>query len=222
MKHWIFIVLLWPFVSSADFKELGKSQPALKEPFVFKTSPIKVVQKRWLNKRFLSEISLSVGPILREFNYTNSYSADLFYRFFLNDYFSLTVNYSYYFNPINQDGKTEVYKYGRVPLELKYYPEQSYSAGVNWHPFYGKAVLYNQLLSFDLYLSASAGQMQLKEKRVPLYSLGLGQVHWWSQKFNTRLELKTSYYQYNLLDKNQGKSIPSLFYSLSLSAGVLF
>ena len=214
MKYWIFILLLWPFFSFSDFKELGKNPNS----FAFKISPIKVVQKRWLDKKLLSELSVSVSPILTGFNYMNSYSTDLSYRLFLNDYFSLNGRFYYYFNSINPDGETELKKYGRIPLEAMEYPRWSYSLGLDWYPFYGKAVLYNQLVSFDFYLSVFAGQLQLKEQKIPLYSVGLGQVHWWSQRFNTRLELKAFYFKYPALKEIHAE----LLYSLSLSAGVLF
>ena len=220
MKYCIFILLFVSFFSFAEFKELGKNPDLLKteKVFSFKTTPIKVVQKRWLDKKWLSEVSVSVSPIFNGLNYMDSQSVDLSYRLFFNDYFSLNAKAYYYFNSINQDGKTEVTKYGLRPVELIEYPRWSYTLGLDWYPFYGKAVLYNQLLSFDFYLSLLAGQIQLKQQKRTLYSLGLGQVHWWNQRFNTRLELKAFYFKYSFLQETQ----PELLYSLSLSAGVLF
>ena len=220
MKYWIFILLFTSFFSFAEFKELGKNPDLLKteEVFSFQTRPIKVVQKRWLDKKGLSEVSVSVSPIFNGFNYMNSQSLDLSYRLFFNDYFSVNAKAYYYLNSINQDGKTEVNKYGLRPVELIEYPRWSYSLGLDWYPFYGKAVLYNQLASFDFYLSVLVGQIQLKQQKVALYSIGLGQVHWWSQRFNSRLELKAFYFQYPILKETQAE----LLYSLSLSVGVLF
>ena len=224
----IFIVLFFciPLLSFSDFEELGKDIEVLnKKRFQFSSAPLKVVQKRWLEKRFLSEIGYSVSPVLKGFNYSNTYSSDLSYRFFISDYFSLVLRYSYYNSLANQQGEDEVNLRGRSPLELIYSNRQSYLAGMEWYPFYGKAVLYNQLVRFDLYVSALAGQIELfnQEKRAPHYSLGIGLAQWWHKRFNTRISTQFFYYKYHFSNASQeNQDVEKYFYKMSISAGVLF
>ena len=227
-RHCFFILifLFFPILGFADFKELKKDSQALKSGFGFASSSLKVVQKRWLEKRFLSSVELAVSPSLKGFNYMDNYSIDLFYRFFLNDYWGFGLKYSYYFNPLNRKGKEEVEKRGRIPLELKHAPRRSYFGGVHWHPFYGKAVLYNHLVRFDLYLSAFGGKIELLNisPSAPAGFLAVGLVCWWHKNFNSRVEAQGHYYQYDALDDKtkEAKIIEEYFYKISLSFGVLF
>ena len=229
MKRFYFFILMFccfPSLSFSNFKELEQSSKALESGFDFSHSSLKVVQKRWLPKTFLSEMSFAISPVLKGINYMNSYSADLSYRFFLNNHWALQFKYSKYFNPISQEGKDEVYKKSRVPLELKYPQKQSYLGGIDWYPFYGKAVLYNLLVRFDLYFSLLGGKIELMKlnKRVNTGFLALGLVCWWHKHFNTRLELQGLYYRYGHLSDVTSKTtdIHEYFYKMSLSAGVLF
>ena len=220
MKKYKLIILLWSAFSFADFDQLGKNNSLLNQ----KTSvDIKVVESRWLDKKFLSELSLGFSPFLRGFYYMNSYSIDLSYRLFLNDNISFHLKYSNFFNPINQDGKKEVFSFGRIPVELKYPPKRSYLIGMDWHPFYGKALLFNRLVYFDFYFSASLGQIdifQLNQKPY-LFSGAVGMVHWWHKRLNTRLELQGLCYEHQVSDSGE-KTNQELSYKLYLSVGVLF
>lgn len=227
MKKYLFFVLTFFCFStfaSSNFDELGKNPKALSE-LGFSGSSLAVVQKRWLPKRFLSELSVGISPILKGFNYTNSFSTDVSYRFFLNNSWSFQLKYLWYFNPANQEGKDEVQKRARIPLELKYPQKQSYLGGIEWYPFYGKAVLYNRLVRFDLYVSALGGVVELINfnQKVPTGSLALGLVNWWHKRVNTRLEFQGSYYNYDAVDEeNISKNIEKYFYKIYVSTGVLF
>lgn len=216
----LLFILFWPVFSFADLEELGKREDLFNQ----KTDHfVKVVQKRWLDKKFLSELSLSISPSLRGFYYMNSYSTNLSYRLFFNDKVSFHLKYAYFLNPINKEGKDEIYFFGRIPLELKHAPKQSYVMGLDWHPFYGKSVFFNQVLRFDFYLSMSLGQIELIEiqEKPLLFSSSLGMVHWWNKRFNTRIELEGLHYRYSI-----PKSIKQINqewnYKMSFSAGVLF
>ena len=229
MKIYKFFILLgfyFPLFSFSSFNELGKNSELLQtERFQFSNSNLKVVQKRWLEKRFLSEVGLSFAPVLKGFNYMNTYSIDFSYRFFISNYLGLNLRYSYYDNPINQDGEDEINLRGQIPLELKYPNKQSYLGGIEWYPFYGKAVLYNRLVHFDLYLSALAGQMELihQEKRVPIYSLSIGLAQYWHKHFSSRIEGQAFYYKYHFSNNNQeGQDVHEYFYKISVSMGALF
>lgn len=166
-------------------------------------------------------MSLSVSPVLKGFNYINSYSLSGNYRLFIIDYLSLHIQYSWYFNSITEEGKKEVEQRSRIPLELKYPKTQSYLAGVDWYPFYGKAVLYNHLVYFNLYASLQGGIVKLmnQDKSVPMGSLGLGMVCWWNKRFNTRLEFQSVYYQYDI---SASELIQEYLSKLHVSIGVLF
>ena len=221
----VLVALCFPIFAFSDFNELGKNPKALENHLDFSNSSLQVVQKRWLPRKFLSELSVGLSPSLKGFNYINNYSLDLAYRFFLNDYWSIGLNYSFYFNPITEEGKDELTKRSRIPLELKYYQKQSFLGGVSWYPFYGKAVFYNHLIRFDLYLSALAGLMELMhlDQRIPTGSMGLGLVCWWHKNFNSRLEVRGVYYRYNVFDNtNETENINEYVYSVSFSIGVLF
>jgi len=216
----LLLILFWSAPGFADFDELGKRE----DLFNLKTDPlIKVVQKRWLDRKFLSELGLSISPNLRGFYYMNNWSSRLSYRLYLNDSISLHLKYAYFFNPINQDGEDELSLYGRIPLELKHAPKQSYLAGWDWHPFYAKSVFFNRVLHFDFYVSMGLGRIELLEiqEKPFLISGSLGMVHWWSKRFNTRIELEGLHYRYLIHESNQ-KTNQELNYNLNLSAGVLF
>ena len=221
----ILLLLYFPVFSFAGFEELGKNKKILEQnSFQFSNSGLKVVQKRWLEKQYLSEIGLSASPVLKGFNYSDTYSLDLYYRWFLNNYFSLGFRYSYYENSIRQEGKDAINLRGRSPLELIYHHKQSYLAGIEWYPFYGKAVLYNRLIHFDLYFSVLAGQIELahQEKRASHYSAGMGLAQWWHKNFNTRLSVQALYYKYPFSNKSEKQDVHEYFYKISVSAGVLF
>ena len=224
-KVFISLFFYFPLLSFSNFEELGKNKELLeKENFHFSAGNLMVIQKRWLEKKFLSEVNLSLSPVLKGLNYTNSYSTDLSYRWFANNYFSFILKYSYYYNFPNQRGREDVKLRWHFPLELKYYNKQSYLAGIEWYPFYGKAVLYNQLVHFDLYLSALAGQIELsnQEKKSPHYSFTLGLAQYWNKHFSARLEAQAFYDKYRFSNKNESQDIHDFFYKISVSAGVLF
>ena len=147
-QFFILMFFYFPVFGSSDFNELGKNSKALESSFDFSRSSLKVVQKRWLPKPFLSEVSLGFSPVLKGFNYMNNYSRDIAYRFFLNNQWSVDLKHSWYLNSITQEGEDEVRKRSRIPLELKYPPKQAFLGGIDWYPFYGKAVFYNRLVSF--------------------------------------------------------------------------
>ena len=224
-QTFILLFLYIPLLSFSNFEQLGKNEKILEEAnFQFSNKGLKVVQKRWLEKKYLSEISVSASPILKGFNYSDAYSLDLSYRWFLNNKFGLNFTYSYYENAINKKGKDAINLRGYTPLELVYHHKQSYLAGIEWYPFYGKAVLYNNLVHFDLYFSILAGQIELaqQEKRAEHYSASIGLAQWWHKKFNTRLSLQGFYYRYSFSNKTEIEDIHEYFYKLSVSVGVLF
>ena len=221
----VLIVFCFPEFSYSDFDELGKNAKVLENNFNFSSSSLKVVQKRLLPKKYLSEFSLAVSPVLKGLIYMNSYSFDASYRFFLNNHWNVQLKYSRYYNLISKEGFNEVQNRARIPVELKYPQKQSYLGGVEWYPFYGKAVLYNYLVRFDLYLSILGGKTEILNLNESVYmgSLGLGLVYWWHKHFNTRLEMQGSYYKYNIFDKlSENRDITEYFYKTYISVGVLF
>lgn len=225
--QWFILGILWvPLMSFSEFSDLGKNTQILeKEKFHFSNANLKVVQKRWLEKHFLSEIGLSFSPTLNGFNYLDSYSADFSYRFFMNNYFSFNFRYSSYFNAINKEGYDEIKLRVRYPVEVLHAQNQSYLLGVEWYPFYGKAVLYNKLVHFDLYLSLLGGQIDLwrKNKSLPIYSFSIGLAQWWNKHFSSRLEVQAFYYEYRSPYYKDSKDLKKEFlYKISFSVGVLF
>ena len=225
-KRYGFIILFFiPLMSFSDFNELGKHSSALERSFDFSSSPLQIVQKKWLDKKYLSELDIAFTPTIRGLNYINSYSVDLAYRFFINGNWALHFQYSTHSNYLTKKGYKEVERRARLPVEAKYSQKQSYLGGINWYPFYGKALLYNQLVYFDLYFSFLGGQTELlnQEKTVPTGSMALGLACWWSKNFNTRLELQGLYYTYHSSsDRNPENRIEEYIARISVSLGVLF
>ncbi|MCY4321517.1 MAG: hypothetical protein OXC37_03815 [Bdellovibrionaceae bacterium] len=219
-------ILCFPLSGFSKFSELGKQTEFLeKENFSFSNTNLRIIQKRWLEKHFLSEISLSVSPALKGFNYLESYSTDFSYRFFINNHFSLKLIYSSYFNAINQEGYDEIELRVRYPIEILHAQNQSYLLGFEWYPFYGKAVLYNKLVHFDLYFSILGGQIELwrKNNRQSFYSFSIGLAQWWHKNFNTRLSIQSFYYQYDSPYYKDSKDLKKEFvHKISFSAGALF
>lgn len=228
MKRYILIALMIFCMSafgSSSFDELGKNHEVLRSQLNFSNSFLTVVQNRWLSKKFLSDFSLGLSPAISGFNYLNNYSVDIRYRFFLNELWSFQLKYSRYFNAITQGGIEEVKQAGLISTELKYPQKQSYIGGLDWYPFYGKAVLYNRLVRFDLYFSFLTGALELlnQDRYVPLSSLAFGMVFWWNKNWNTRLELQGFYYKYNLTDDIGAIwEFNQYFYTMSISSGFLF
>jgi len=216
----LFFILFWSLSSFANVEDLAKREELFKQQT---DHHVKVVQKSWLDKNFLSELSLSISPSLRGFYYMTNYSADLSYRLFFNDKLSFHLKYAYFLNPINQEGREELEFFGRIPLELKYSPKQSYALGFDWYPFYAKSVFFNRVFPFDFYLSMSLGQIELIkiQKNPLLFASSLGMVHWWNKRFNTRIELEALHYRYPIPESP--KTVNQEWnYRMSLSAGVLF
>ena len=221
----IFLFLFLPLISFSDFNELGKNPKILEKSFDFSHSSLQVVQKKWLDKKYLSELDIALTPTIRGVNYITSYSADLAYRFFLNGNWAFHVRYSSHFNYITKEGRTEVEKRSRIPSEVKYPQKNSYFGGLDWYPFYGKALLYNRLVYFDLYFSLLGGMTELLSQKntVPAGSLAFGLVCWWNQSLSTRLELQGLYYTYYMTaDRASENQIEEYVGKISISIGVLF
>lgn len=221
----LFFIFFSSSVGADNFEELVRESTDLKESFSSFHPPLRVVQKRYLPKSFLSEIGLAFSPVLKGFNYLNTSSIDLSYRFFLTNYWSIGLKYSSYFNTKNQEAYELINNRGHIPLEIKNFQKHSYLAGLEWYPFYGKTVFYNYLLRFDFYFSLFGGFVDLfsVDEKTPMLSLGLGFVHWWHKHFNTRLSVSGYYYQYSAEDfAGFKKNIYEHYYKIDISAGVLF
>ncbi len=207
------------------FQSLGSSSEALEvmsSQFDYKSS-LDVVQKRWLPRKFLSEISMVTSPVIKGMNYLNTASLDTTYRFYLSNYWSAHLKYSYFFNKINEEGKDMFLLHSRNPLDLEYAQKQEYSLGFDWSPFYGKKVVLNKVIHFDIYLSFSGGLLELirlDEKFVPTVSLGGGFVFWLSKRMNARVGLSGSYYKYKV---NESDVVVNKYLSKGhVSVGILF
>ncbi len=207
-----------------EFKSLGENSESLQimsSQFEYRSS-LNVVQKRLLPKRFLSELSLVGSPVMKGVTYLNTASLDVTYRFYLSNYWSVHLKYSYFLNKINKEGE-DTLNYGQNPLELEYAQQQEYSLGFDWSPFYGKIAVLNKIIHFDVYLFFSGGVLKLlrlDEKNIPTASVGGGLVFWLSQRVSARIGLSGSYYSYEV-----GKKLDVINNYLSkghVSIGVLF
>ncbi len=227
MKRALFILifLLFQPVKGESIDELVKDEKALESSFRFSNSSLQIVQKRWLDRRFLSELSLAFSHILKGFEHLNSSSISAGYRFFLNNHWSFDLKYSWYFHSITSQGEDEIVRWNRIPLEMRYPKKHSYMGGISWYPLYGKSVFYNHLVYFDLYFSLSMGVIELirQEKFSPSGSVAMGIVFWLNKNFNARIETQGFYYTYSHSDKGGNPSdIHEYFYKIYISTGVLF
>jgi len=228
--YFIFAIFCVSALSLPEFEELNKLPKVLGSDLNLASSSLQVVQKRWLPKRFLSELSLGVSPALKGFNNIHNYSIDAAYRFFINERWSFQLKYSRYFNSLTSKGEENLLFLQHIPLEAKYAQSQSYLGGIDWYPFYGKASFYNRLVRFDLYLSLLAGQIELLNMNHlnPLVSVGLGLVSWWHKNLNSRLELQGTYFNYFLSEQNSlskpfsQMDIHEYSYRIYFSIGFLF
>ena len=185
-------------------------------------SSLKVIQKRRYPVKFLSEISGGIVPVIHGAIFSRIYSTDLNYRFYFNRQWSAHFKYARFFTFINPEGSDMVKRERRIPLELNHSKNQGWFAGIDWYPFYGKTLFFNQVIHFDLYLSLSGGwldQLRQSEKAQAL-SFGGGAVFWCGKRFNTRLELKSLYSRSPLKDSR--KNLEDFLLTGGLFVGVVF
>ena len=185
---------------------------------------LKIVQKRVLSKKFLSELSFGVSPVISGINYLYSSSFDIGYHFYFNEYINVNVNYSYFLHALNDEGKKVIFLEKKNPVELEFAQKQAALLGVDWMPFYGKIMAFNHVTHFDLYFSFSAGfieLLRLEQKFFPTASLGGGFVFWWNQWLNSRIEFASSYYRYEFSQKPP-EVVEEYLSKIHISIGVLF
>ena len=208
-----------------EFEFLGSNSEALEimsSQFGYQSS-LNIVQKRLLPRKFLSEISMVVSPVIKGITYLNSGSLDATYRFYLDSYWSAHLKYSYFFNRINKEGE-DMFRYSQSPVDLQYSQKKEYSLGFDWTPFYGKVAVLNKVIHFDIYLSLSGGFLELFRldgNRIPTASLAGGFVLWLSKRVNARLGLSGSYYQYKF-NESMPNAINKYLSKGHVSVGILF
>lgn len=229
------LVLATVFISSQCFGEKNdiESLAASPESLNFMSlqsgfgSSMVAVQKRLLPKKFLSEFSFAVSPAIKGLLYLNSLSLDGSYRFYLNERWSLQAKYSYFQNIINAEGKDMIFHQSKPLLEIKHARKQSVFFGFDWYSFYGKTILFNKIIHFDVYSSVVVGAVNLLnldkeiEQWIPSGSVSTGLVLWWNKRMNARWELGGTYYKYQF-DKDINEKIQEAILHSSLSVGVIF
>ena len=223
MKIYI-LFLFFSFLLQAEnskFSEFGMHSEAsqkMNSSVIYRSSMI-TVQKRSVDRTWLSEFSAGFSPAISGYPYTYTSSIDLGYQLHLNPQFSLGVKYSHFFHKMNQEGNEMIFKLRRIPLLLNHTPKTSYQFQAYWYPIYGKYVLMNQVIHFDIYTVASFISQDFNRlRRVPSGSLGLGLVAWWNKHLNSRIELIGQYYKY----ETKGLTQEAIITYANVSLGLLF
>jgi len=206
-----------------SFESLGSHKESMQiigSQFGYKSS-LHVVQTRWLPRKFLSEMSLTVSPILKGVIYLNTSSIDLTYRFYFNAYLSAHITYSHFFNIMNIEGEDMYKHFYQNPLELEHAQKQAYLFGLDWSLLYGKVSILNQVTHFDVYLSSSLGALELFRisKYNPTVSIGGGVVFWLNKYVNARIGFSGSYYKYQIPN---AESLTTFLSKAHISFGAVF
>ena len=224
MKITYILFLFFSFLLQAEnsrFNELNASPEAsqkMNSSLVYRPSMI-AVQKRTVDRSWLSEFSAGFSPAISGSPYTYTGSFDFGYQLHLSPQFSVGFKYSYFLHKINKEGNEMVFNLQRIPLLLSHAPKTSYQFQAYWYPIYGKYIVMNRVIHFDIYTVASFTKQDLNRlKEVPAGSLGLGLVTWWNKRLNSRIELVGQYYKY----ETKGLTQEAILTYANVSLGLLF
>ena len=223
----VLIALFWfcPFLqayASVNFDNLNQNKILDKkiQEVSDDYSPVKIVQSRFVPKKYLSEFSLSASGVIKGSLYAHTGSLQAGYRLYFNETWSLGLQYSKFLSLINREGLFVIEDQGVVPISLKFAPKEAYSLHLDWSSFYGKAVAFNRVFQFDIYKSLILGHLKFTTNNHTVQGgVAAGLVFWWTTFLNSRLEVSQIYYLYPRLEKDVREY--DFLNSVSLSLGWL-
>jgi outer membrane beta-barrel protein len=116
------------------------------------------------------------------------------------------LRYAYDFNALTPEGKAAADRaeddYRKnpgspsAPVPSVDFPKDEAFASLYWYPIYGKMNLLDKgIAHFDIYALAGYGSVTLSSGSVPAYTGGGGFGIWWTQHFDTRLEMRYETYK---------------------------
>ncbi len=194
----------------------GSSSPA---------AALMAVQQRLISKRWLPEAGFGISPALTGFTYTGNYSMDFSGRLYVSDRWAAYIKYSRFYSPNSAEGREAIKTSGKIPVEMKYPQKWAVLGGLDWLPFYGKAVLLSRVFYFDIYFSAGGGVLERLRaaKKTALFSFGSGAALWLHRRFSARLELNGSSYSRSYAGSDGRQHKERVYITrISLSGGFLF
>ncbi len=210
MRILIATLLLLAFSAHADvnedFQGLGGNRVLLdKAKELNPEKEVSIVQERVVSRRNRVEI---VPEYLGSFGgdtYSRTSGLGVGVQYHFNPRWSLGLRYAYNFNRLTPEGKSAV---NRAEEDFKKnpakpgaavptldFPKSETFATVYWYPVYGKMNLLDRgIAHFDLYALGGYGKVLLSSGSATSYTAGGGFGFWWTQHFDTRVEMRWQTY----------------------------
>lgn len=181
-----------------------------------------IVQERTVSLRNRFELSPEYSGTFNGDTYSKTQSLGLNANYHINPQWALGVKFNYSFNKLTPEGErmmdAATADFAANPNNpTRLVPDMDYQktellALVNWAPIYGKMnLLDRQIVHFDVYGLAGAGQVQLLSGPTQATTAGIGIGFWFNQHLTSRLEMRYENYTAQYLDgeKNLGLTIAS-------------
>lgn len=195
-----------PTQAEPDFDSLGGNTLLLERARAMDPEKqVSIVQNRAVDRRKRVEIAPELSGVMGgdSYNRTRSFGLNTYFHF--NPRWAVGAKFNYSFNSLSDEGQAILDKANRDFEEnpespsIGYpdidYPKFEYMALVNWFPLYGKfSVLDKQIVHFDFYALAGAGQTTLRSGPTTTYTGGAGMGLWLTQHFTTRMEMRYQTY----------------------------
>lgn len=189
-----------------DFQGLGGNRVLLdKAKELNPEQEVSIVQERVVNRRNRVELTPEFLGSFGGDTYSRTSGLGMGVHYHINPHWSLGARYAYNFNRLTPEGKAAV---NRAEEDFKNnpgkptaavptldFPKNEYFGTLYWYPIYGKMNLLDKgIAHFDLYALAGYGKVLLSSGSVPSYTAGGGFGFWWTQHFDTRLEMRWQSY----------------------------
>lgn len=164
-----------------------------------------VVQKRAVDRRHRVEFAPEVSGVLGGEALTRARSIGMNAYYHFTPRIAVGAKFNYSFNTLTAEGQERLDIANREheanpEVVTKDYSESDFQKTewlglVNWYPLYGKfSVLDRQVVHFDFYTVAGAGQTTLRSGPTTTYTGGVGMGLWLTQHFTTRFEMRYQTY----------------------------
>jgi outer membrane immunogenic protein len=191
--------------NTSSLKSLGNAQNLMEKANAEVPANVyRVVQKRTVDRDLRLEVVGSIGGVSGGDSYYSTKTAGVQLEFHLTPRWSLGGRYNTYGNNLSPEGerifdRAQALKdAGRADYVVPYLdqPQNSQLATLSFYPIYGKVSWFESTVSyFDFYLTAGAGQINLKSGNTGLATAGGGMGLWWNNYITTRLELRYETYK---------------------------
>lgn len=190
---------------SKDLNSLGSNEEIVKRANRLESrSRVSIVQNRLVKRNWRLEIGATVAPVAAGDSYLRTTNFGGHLDLHVNPKFSLGVRYSKAFNELTSEGKHQFDEARRAKAAGRFdhnhpdldAPDYSVMGVVNWYMMYGKINFFDiDVVQFDIYSLAGAGQQQLASGNSMTWTAGGGIGFWLSQHVTSRFELRYQTYQ---------------------------